>query len=123
MGMEHTVLFKGSPPTWSAVRDLLARRGFAVQMRMIDGQLAFPDEEPEEPWSELRVATAAGMVTLSRAGNQVKAVVWGNAEPALQQFWNALTWAFAEVGDGTVESPEGSLSAEMFRQHTRLDPR
>ena len=43
MGMEHTVTFPaGSPPSWPAARDLLASHGFPVQVRMIDGELAFP---------------------------------------------------------------------------------
>ena len=54
----------GRPPSWPAVRDLLLRRGLAVKMRMIDGQPAFPDEEPADGWSEVRVAAADGMVTV-----------------------------------------------------------
>src|SRR5205814_1612460 len=62
MGMSQTVTFsQGKPPAWPAVRDLLAGRGYPVQMRMIDGELAFPDEEPPETWRELRVASSQGM--------------------------------------------------------------
>jgi hypothetical protein len=57
MGMEQTVTFPaGSPPSWSAARDLLVSRGLLMQARMIDGELAFPDEEPPENWRELRLA-------------------------------------------------------------------
>src|SRR5258708_4923977 len=66
MGMDQTVTFPGEPPEWPAVRDLLAARGFAVQTRMIDGELAFPDEAPRAGWRELRVGTPAGMVTPRR---------------------------------------------------------
>lgn len=104
MGMDQTVTFAGEPPTWPAVRDLLASRGVHVQMRMIDGQLAFPDEEPAGPWQELRVASEAGMVTLRRVGNSVQVIIWGNADPALQQLWNALTCALAEAGNGKVQT-------------------
>ena len=61
MGMDQTVSFAGRPtPAWAAVADLLARHGFPVQTRMIDGQLALPDEAPPEPWRELRVGTPQG---------------------------------------------------------------
>ena len=53
MGMEHAVTFPaGSPPSWPAARYLLASHGFPVQVRMINGELAFPDEEPPENWRE-----------------------------------------------------------------------
>ena len=51
MGMEQTVRYRTTPPVWLAARDLLAARDFALQMRMIDGQLAFPaDQPPESEW-------------------------------------------------------------------------
>ncbi len=120
MGMQHTVNFDGPPPTWIAVRDLLGQNGVALQMRMIDGQLAFPDEEPGEPWQELRVATAAGMVTLRRGTNQVDVIVWGNADPALTELWNNLAGALAEAGQGTIKSGDGTtLTASEFRARLR----
>ncbi len=58
MGIEQTAIFRGTPlPSWIAARALLATHGFSLEMRMIDGQLAFPDEEPPETWSELRFGT------------------------------------------------------------------
>ena len=57
MGMDQTVTFSQAPPTWATVSDLLTRRGFLVQTRMIDGQLAFPDEVPPDAWKELRLGT------------------------------------------------------------------
>ncbi len=117
MGMDQTVTFAGKPiPSWPAVRDLLAGQGVSVQMRMIDGQLAFPDEEPPEVWSELRVGTPPGMVTLRRGVDQVTLVIWGNADPALRQAWNLLTWAFAEAGGGLVQTAGGPVNATAFRQ-------
>ena len=121
MGMDQTVVFSSSqPPAWEAVADLLTKHGFPVQMRMIDGQLAFPDEMPEEGWSELRAGTDAGMVTIRREADRVLLVVWGNAEPALQEAWNALVWAFATAGVGQVVTPSGSLSAEEYRAQAKL---
>jgi hypothetical protein len=83
-------------------------------MRMIDGQLAFPDEEPAELWRELRLGTPQGMVTVRREPDRVLLVTWGNAEPPLIQAWNALTWAFARAGGGQILGAAGPISAEDF---------
>src|SRR5689334_22338592 len=113
MGMGQSVVCAGAVPPWNAVRDLLrAQQSLDVQMRMIDGQLAFPDEEPGADWRELRVGTAAGMVTVrSGAEQQVHLVVWGNADAELVRLWNSLTWAFAELCQGSVQTPGGPVDA------------
>jgi hypothetical protein len=121
MGMEQAVTFAGGRvPAWGAVRDLLAGRDYPAQTRMIDGELAFPDEEPPEPWRELRVGTPGGMVTLRREPDRVVCVTWGNAEGDLLRAWNALTWAVAEAGGGRVESAAGPLAAADFRRTADL---
>ncbi len=105
----------GSPPSWPAVRDLLARQGVAVKMRMIDGQPAFPDEAPAEGWREIRIAAADGMVTVRRDGDRLTFVTWGNAGPPLLQAVNALAWAFAQAGSGTIDIGEpGCVSARSL---------
>src|SRR5438105_7269407 len=112
MGMEQAVTFAaGAGPAWEPVRDLLTGRGYPVQTRMIDGELAFPDETPPEAWRELRVGTPGGMVTVRREPGRVMCVTWGNAGGEMLRAWNALTWAFAEAGGGRVESGAGPLSA------------
>ena len=120
MGMDQTVSFSGPPPSWGAVRDLLAAHGYPVPMRMIDGQLAFPDELPPEGWRELRVGTPGGMVTVRREPGQMVLVVWGNADAGLRQAWNALAWALAETGGGRVQTAEGALSAADYRRRADL---
>jgi hypothetical protein len=121
MGMETTVIFEGKPPpSWAVCRDFLQSRGFAVQVRMIDGELAFPDESPPDAWRELRVGTPQGMVTLRRERDRIALVTWGNADAAMIQVWNALIWAVAEVGGGRVESPEGPRTPAEFRQSADL---
>ena len=121
MGMDQTVSFAGKEmPSWAAVSGLLARHGFPVQTRMIDGQLAFPDETPPDEWKELRLGTPQGMVTLRRDADTVVFVTWGNADAALRQAWNALAWAFAEVGGGILQTPQGVVDAAMFRRQAEL---
>ena len=120
MGMDQTVSFTGPPPSWVAVRDLLSQWGYAVPMRMIDGQLAFPDEAPPEDWRELRVGTPAGMVTVRREPGQMVLVVWGNADSELRRAWNALAWALAEAGGGRVLTAAGALSAADYRGRVEL---
>jgi hypothetical protein len=123
MGMEQVVTFAGGQvPAWGAVQELLAGRGYPVQTRMIDGELAFPDEAPPESWRELRVGTPGGMVTLRREPGRVACVTWGNAQGELLQAWNALAWALAEAGGGRVESPSGPLSAADYRRTAELPP-
>jgi hypothetical protein len=117
--MEHTVRPAGGV-TWDALRDFLAGRGYPLQVRMIDGELAFPDEDPAPGWRELRVASPQGMVTLRRGEDAITVVTWGNADVGLRQLWNALTWACAALGGGQVETEAGPVSAEAFRAGAEL---
>ena len=120
MGMDQSVTFAEEVPTWDTVQQLLAARGYPVQMRMIDGQLAFPDEAPPEAWRELRVGTSQGMVTLRRDGQRLLFVTWGDADVVMRQAWNALTWAFAAAGGGTIQTAEGPCELADFLQHGEL---
>ena len=121
MGMEQTVSFAGTTvPSFVAVRDFLGQRGFPLQMGMIDGQLAFPDELPDDGWRELRLRTPQGMVTVRRDGERLAFVTWGNADDAMRQAWNALVWAFAAVGGGQVETPQGMLDASTYRERVEM---
>lgn len=124
MGVELKVQFTDRTiPEWSVVSSKLTNSGYPVTIRMIDGQLAFPDEQPPEDWRELRLGTHAGMVTVRREADGIKLVIWGNAEQALQQARNALAWAFAAVGDGTVLDDAGNaLSASDYRQSAPMPP-
>jgi hypothetical protein len=88
---------------------------------MIDGELAFPDEEPAENWRELRLGTAAGaMVTVKRERDRVVLVVWGNADAGLVEAWNALTWAFAKAGSGKIHTADGLHSAAEYWSRLNL---
>jgi hypothetical protein len=119
--MEQSVVFPNEiVPGWEAIRAFLAERGFPLQLRMIDGQLAFPDETPPHEWKELRVGVPHGMVTLRRDGQRFNFVAWGNADPHLVQEWNALVWACAALADGEVQSERGVRSADEYRREADL---
>ncbi len=123
MGMEQRVEFDEGARLWPAVAELLGGRGYPVQMRMIDGQLAFPDEAPPDDWRELRLGTPAGMISLRRDGpGAVLLVTWGNADEALRQAWHALTWACAEATGGRVRMPAGPVAAGDFKRTADLPP-
>jgi hypothetical protein len=116
MGMEITVTFANEVvPAWTECRDFLFTRGFPVQMRMIDGELAFPDEVPPDTWRELRIGTSQGMITVRRDHDRIAFITWGNADAAMVQAWNGLIWAFAKLGDGRIEAPVGPRTADEFR--------
>ena len=113
MGMDQKVTFAPDKlPAWPRVVELLAARQFPVQMRMIDGELAFPDETPPETWRELRVGTPGGMITLRRDPDGITLVTWGNADAAMKHAWNMLTWAIADLTGGTVA---GASAAEFAK--------
>jgi hypothetical protein len=117
MGMQQKVVFSPDRlPTWTQLSALLAARRFPLQMRMIDGELAFPDESPPETWRELRVGTAHGMVTLQRDPDGVTLVTWGNADEKMRQAWNALAWGLAYLAGGTI----GTQKLDDFIQTASL---
>ena len=120
MGMEQAVNFSDTLPTWNAVQTLLAGRGYPVQLRMIDGELAFPDEAPPAAWKELRVGTGQGMITVRREGNRLVFVTWGNADAEMRKAWNALTWAFAAAGGGQIETAQGAINSAEFLQRAEV---
>ncbi|MFO0880340.1 MAG: hypothetical protein U0840_23595 [Gemmataceae bacterium] len=92
MGMETRVPLAGGIPPWPRV---LEEAGSPpLEMRMIDGELSFPDEMPPETWHELRVARAGIMLTIRRAENAVLLVGWGTGDPAQVALTEALVAAF-----------------------------
>lgn len=118
MGTERRIRFAGESPTWDTIKAQLLRVGEPAPLRMIDGQPAFPDETPDAGWKELRVGTAAGMVTVRRTPDGFACVVWGNADAALRLAWDRVCWACAAAGGGTVEAQ----TAEAFAASAGLSP-
>jgi len=115
MGLDRKVLLKSNPtPAWASWTTLLAQRQLSVQIRMIDGQLAFPDEIPDDTWQELRVGLPACMLTLRREPDGIRVVTWGNASPDALREWKMTIWAIAKAGEGEVESDSGPQSADEF---------
>lgn len=94
MGQEKHLTFPSSSPPWPAVAAALADLGCPVEMRMIDGELAFPDETPPDSWRELRVAAAGAMITIRRDGDAIRLIAWGNPDAAQQRLWDALERAY-----------------------------
>ncbi len=76
MGMEVSVFAPGLD--WTRISKALGQFEPRGTLRMADGQLTFPDEEPSAEWRELRVALPAGMVTIRRTAQGVDLVTWGN---------------------------------------------
>jgi hypothetical protein len=89
-------------------------------MRMINGELAFPDETPPDDWRELRIGVSAGMITLRREPDGVRTVIWGNATPEMQRAWDAVTWALAAAGAGRILTDAGEQNAQDFASTARV---
>lgn len=123
MGLDRTVRFPTSEtPAWPAIRAQLQRVGESGQLRMLDGLPAFPDEDPPEEWKELRVGTAAGMVTIRRGVGALQCVIWGNADAALNAAWNKVLWACGAAGAGVIETPTGALTPDEFARTEAISP-
>jgi hypothetical protein len=122
MGLTQIVRFPTSHAAcWPAVRDLLAAHKCVLQVRMIDGELAFPDEEPGENWRELRLATPEGLaLTVKREAARAELIIWGNADRTLIRAWNALTWAFAEAGQGVIDAESGEQTPAEYLKNAEL---
>jgi hypothetical protein len=103
---------EGKIPDLAGLRDGLAKRGFPAVLRIIDGELAFPDETPPAAWRELRLGTSQGMLTLRQVPDGVALVIWGNADQSLIQARNAV--ALADLSGGRV------FTADELRQTADL---
>jgi len=116
MGIEHVVRFpRGTVPPLSQVIALLAEHNSPVQLRMVDGQLTLPGEVPPDRWREVRLGTSGGMVTLTRRGEELAVVIWGNADSPMQSAWNAVAWGVAQAGQGKIVRRGGLLEPSEFR--------
>lgn len=94
MGLSQSIACPAGIPPWIDVLARLQAAGCPAAYRMIDGQLALPDETPGDDWAEVRLGTPAGMVTVRRVAGGVEIVTWGNADPALRAAMEAVGRAF-----------------------------
>lgn len=98
MGLDRKVVFAPEKaPTWTAFVNHLAAKKLPIQLRMMDGQLAFPEEQPLDSWKELRISIGGGMMTLVREPDGVRLVIWGNADPELQEAWRQVAACLEEL--------------------------
>jgi hypothetical protein len=124
MGLDRTIHYSvPQTPSWAAIQGELARVDVAVELRIIDGLPAFPDETPDDGWKELRIGTSAGMITLRRREGAITCVVWGNADETLSAVWSKVIWACATAAKGHIQLPSGPISADRFAQSIDLVPR
>lgn len=102
MGMNVKVVFPlEAMPKWPALKSSIDSVQTPLVVRMIDGQLAFPDETPTDNWRELRIGLPAGMITLQREEDGITLVIWGNADEKLQAATNAVATAIATMTGGS----------------------
>lgn len=118
MGMQREISYTGNAPTWPVIRRKLLELGESPQMRMIDGELALPDDEPSESWKELRLKLIGGMVTLSRSAGKCQCTTWGNADANLRLSWDKLTWATANAAKTALI--DGVSIEEFLRVNSEL---
>lgn len=103
MGMNQKIAFVAEKtPAWSALVEWLAARRCPIDLRMIDGELSYPDETPPENWREVRFGTPAGMITMRRDSEGITLVIWGNADDKLQTVTNEVAKAIAELTGGSI---------------------
>ncbi len=80
MGQETTV--RASKPLADALAGLAAA-GVTCHVVMVDGALVHPSAPAPAQWSEVRLRTPGGMITLRRVGDGVSLNVFGNAAAGL----------------------------------------
>ena len=119
MGVQRVVTFPAGEPSWPAVAAKRAEAGETPAVRMIDGLPAFPDEQPEDGWRELRLSFAAGMVTVRRDPDGWRLTVWGTNDPALLRAQATSAWAAAAAGAGLLQTDAGPVPADAFRDHLK----
>ena len=93
MGLEIVVR---PPRPLAQAMGKLAEAGFLIAM--VDGQLVMPTAPLPGSWTEVRLRTAAGMLTVKRRGpDEVAVIVFGNASPELVAFQQRLVAVLEQV--------------------------
>lgn len=96
MGMQVTI--PGCEP--GNVRVVAKDLGMAL--RLVENMPAFPDEEIPEEFSEIRLGSEGGMISVRSQPGALVLVVWGNADDPLCQALVKLAGCLATRGAGKV---------------------
>jgi hypothetical protein len=92
MGLE-IVVTRPEAPSIPAVLERLAAAGLPSMVVMVDGQLQDPSRPIPERWSDLRIRTPAGTVSLKRRPDGIAVVVFGNADAPMIKAQEAIAEA------------------------------
>jgi hypothetical protein len=96
MGMER-IVERGDAPALAAVIERLAAAGIMGMVAMVDGQLQDPSRPIPPEWSDARIRTPAGTVSLKRRPGGIAVVIFGNADPALVAAQEAVAAAVRDA--------------------------
>ena len=75
----------------------LAARGLTATVMMLDNQLCMPGAALPSTWSDVRLRTAAGTVSIKRRPGGVAVLVFGNADEALVAAQRTIAEAIAAL--------------------------
>ena len=78
-----------------SLSEVLTELGPAAAIVMVDGNLVMPSAPAPAVWNEVRLKTAAGMITLRRREADVALLVFGNATPDLLAMRERIAGALA----------------------------
>ena len=92
MGQEQITSARNS---LAAVISAMSAGGRPCALVMVDGNLVMPSAPCPAVWTEVRLKTAAGMITVRRRGDDVALMVFGNASPELLAARAEIATAFA----------------------------
>ena len=101
MGLEIVVPCS-HPVAFDRLLAALAARQLRGLVAMIDGVLQMPGAVVPETWRDVRLRFPVGTVTLARRPGGVAVVIFGNADPGLQQAQAAVGEELGRLGSGGV---------------------
>jgi len=97
MGVELVIPHQGPCPL-GPVLDRLAAAGRPCAVLMIDRQLWPPGRPLPDVWTDVRLKTPAGMVTLARRPDAIAVIAFGNAGEELRAAQAAIGAALGGAG-------------------------
>lgn len=79
-------------------------KDLGMALRLVENMPAFPDEEIPEEFSEIRLGSDGGMISVRNQPGALVLVVWGNAEESLCQALVKMAGGLAARGAGIVRA-------------------